>query len=419
MEVELITIGDEILIGQTVDTNSAWMAKAFNAIGVNVSKISSIKDDRKAILNQLEVAIGRADIVITTGGLGPTKDDITKTVLCEYFETSLVRNKEVLDRIENFFKARGREILETNRQQADLPKSALTLPNMVGTASGMWFEKNGKVVVSLPGVPYEMKHLMQEQVLPKLKEMFRFPAIYHYTVMTEGIGESFLAEMVKDWEASLDKENISIAYLPSPGLVKVRLSAEGTGKEKLIEKVNRKAAELKLLISDYVFGENDVRVEEDIADRLIKSNKTIATAESCTGGYLAHLLTSIPGSSAYFQGSVISYSNGIKHKVLKVSEQSLKEFGAVSKAVVEQMAINVRLKMDTDFALATSGVAGPDGGSDEKPVGTVWVALASKDGVFSKKFQFEKNRERNIRRASLAALGMLRRHLEGSLKVRT
>lgn len=415
----MITIGDEILIGQTIDTNSAWMAQQFNSLGIKVAQITSVKDEREAILNQLASSFERSQLVIITGGLGPTKDDITKQVLCEYFDTVLYRNEEVLERVESYFRARNRVILESNRQQADLPKSCKVLTNPVGTASGMWFEKEGKVLVSMPGVPYEMKHIMTEEVLPRIKAQFELPTLFHYTIMTEGIGESFLAEQVKDWEESLSGEGIHLAYLPSPGIVKLRLGAEGESLELLKEKVLRKAAEFKSLMPQYVFGENDINPEEALALQLKKNRKTIATAESCTGGYLAHLLTSIPGSSTYFKGSVVSYSNEVKMAALDVSKESLNTQGAVSQSVVEQMAQNVRRKMSTDFALATSGVAGPEGGTDRKPVGTVWIALASAEGVYAKRFQFEQNRERNIRRSALAAIGMLRRYLEGHLEIRT
>lgn len=417
MIAELVTIGDEILIGQTVDTNSAWMAKQLNAIGVDVGQITSIRDARPHILQTLKEAESRADLILMTGGLGPTKDDITKHVLCEYFQTELVRDPEVLERIENFFRSRGREVLETNRQQADLPKSCTILDNFVGTASGMWFEKNGKVYVSMPGVPYEMKHLMENQVLPRIKNKFTLPFIVHHTIMTEGVGESFLAELVKDWENSLVEEDIKIAYLPSPGMVKVRLSAYGVEESILKEKISRKAKELEELIPNYIFGENDESVEESIADLLKSSGKTVVTAESCTGGYLAHLLTSVAGSSKYFLGSFITYSNMSKVKQLGVSTETLEAHGAVSRDVVEQMAMNAREKLSSDFALATSGVAGPDGGTDEKPVGTVWIAIANKEGVYSKKFLFEKNRERNIHRSALAAISLLRRAINGQLKI--
>ena len=353
--------------------------------------------------------------MLLTGGLGPTKDDITKKVLAEYFQTSLKRNMEVLQRIERFFIERGRVMLETNRQQADLPENCIILQNEMGTASGMWFEKNGRVFVSMPGVPYEMMHLMQTRVIPKLVHQFKLPSIYHKTIMTEGIGESFLVEIIKDWENSLDREDIKVAYLPSPGIVKVRLSAENASIDVLKEKVNRKAKELEQLIPQYFFGEDDILLEEAIGQLLKSKGKTIATAESCTGGYLAHLLTSIPGSSDYYTGSIISYANEVKVNALGVSENDLIERGAVSQAVVEQMAMGVRNSMKTDFGLATSGVAGPDGGTEEKPVGTVWIALASEEGVFSKRFQFEKNRERNIRRSALAALSMLKRAIKQEL----
>lgn len=410
MQAELITIGDEILIGQTIDTNSAWMGKKLNAIGVKVSQITSIKDEREAILDALKKAeTSAAQLVLLTGGLGPTKDDITKKVLCDYFNTTLVRNQEVLERIQDFFKSRGREMLESNNQQADLPEACTVLLNDLGTASGMWFERGNTTFVSMPGVPYEMKHLMRDRVIPKVQEKFQLSSIFHKTIMTEGVGESFLVEIIKEWENSLIEENIKVAYLPSPGIVRIRLTAEGNELSELEEKVIRKAEELKTLIPETIYGEDDILMEEAIGNFLKKEGKTIATAESCTGGYLAHLLTSISGSSAYFKGSIVSYANEVKKEILGVNEDDLNTFGAVSQQVVEQMAKSARTIMHTDYALATSGVAGPDGGSQEKPVGTVWIAFASKDSVFSKKFLFEKNRERNIRRASLAALSMLRR----------
>jgi len=411
MIAEIITIGDEILIGQTVDTNSAWMGKQLNAIGIKVIKISSIEDESSAIISALDAVNEKSDLILITGGLGPTKDDITKSVLANYFGGTLLRNQEVLERIESFFASRNREMLETNRQQADLPNTATILLNDLGTASGMWFKKDEKVFVSMPGVPYEMKHLMTERVIPKIKEQYNLPAIYHKTIMTEGIGESFLVEMVKEWEESLIAEDIKIAYLPSPGIVRVRLTAEGKQLDKLELRVNRKAEELYQLIPQYIFGEDDIPMEEAIGNLLRENKQTIATAESCTGGYLAHLFTSIEGSSDYFLGSIISYANEVKQDLLHVPASDIENFGAVSKEVVEQMAISARKAINTDFALATSGVAGPGGGSVEKPVGTVWIALAHKGGVRSKVFKFENNRERNIRRSSLAALGMLRRNL--------
>lgn len=410
MQAELITIGDEILIGQTIDTNSAWMGKELNALGIQVSQITSIKDDRNAIkLALIAAEQSAANLVFITGGLGPTKDDITKHVLCEYFETYLERNQEVLEKIQSFFKERGREMLETNNQQADLPKACTVLMNEMGTASGMWFERNNTVFVSMPGVPYEMKHLMSDQVLPKVKEIFRLPAIFHKTIMTEGVGESFLVEIIKDWETSLIAEDIKIAYLPSPGIVRVRLTAMGTDLEPLQEKVLRKAKELHQLIPDHIYGEDDILMEEALAELLVKNKKTISTAESCTGGYIAHLLTSKEGSSAYYLGGFVSYDNQVKIETLKVSRDSIEEYGAVSQTVAEQMAFGARNLLKTDFSIATSGVAGPGGGTEEKPVGTVWIAVASEKGVVSKKFLFEKNRDRNIRRSAMAAMSMVRK----------
>ncbi len=417
MEAELITIGDEILIGQTIDTNSAWMAKELYKLGIKVAQINSIKDEEPEILQALEQAGQRNKLVLITGGLGPTKDDITKRVLCKYFNTKLVRDLSIEQKIKAYFGSRGRQILESNLRQADLPASCIVLPNELGTASGMWFEKQKTVYVSMPGVPYEMKGLMSDEVLPRIQSHFVLPKLYHKTIMTEGLGESFLAEIIKEWESNLEFENIKIAYLPSPGIVKIRLSASGDSLDQLKRKVNWKAEELKGLLPQYVFGEDDISMEQAIGDLLVKSNKTVSTAESCTGGSIAKLLTAIPGSSIYFMGSIISYSNQSKINLLHVEEEILNRHGAVSEQLVTQMAEGARQKLKTDYAIATSGVAGPEGGTDEKPVGTVWIAVASKAGTYAKKFQFEKNRKRNILRASLAGLSMLRRIIKGQIKV--
>lgn len=418
MEVEIITIGDELLIGQTIDTNSAWMAKKLNAIGFKISRINSIADTEEAILAALQEVEKRSSIILMTGGLGPTKDDITKFTLCKYFNTKLVRNQEVLERIEKYFTDRGRQMLESNRAQADLPESCQILRNDLGTASGMWFERNGVIYVSMPGVPYEMKGLMENQVIPRLQTKVEKLKLYHRTIMTEGIGESFLVEIIKDWEAQLEYDEIHVAYLPSPGIVKVRLSAEGEQAYEILKsKVDRRIDELYQLVPQYIFGENDISVEEAIGNELRKKNITIGTAESCTGGNIAHLLTSVSGSSDYFLGSIVSYSNELKVNLLNVSLKDIETYGAVSETVVIQMAVGARLSLGTDYALATSGVAGPNGGTDDKPVGTVWIAIAGKEGVFAKKFLFEKDRGRNIKRASLAALSMLRRTLNGQLRL--
>lgn len=408
MKAEIITIGDEILIGQTVDTNSAYMGKELNAIGVSISRITSISDTKEEIIQSITEAQARVDLVILTGGLGPTKDDITKFTLCEYFNTELIVYPEIEKYVREIFEKRNRPILDVNLKQAELPKDCVIIPNKIGTASGMWFERFGKVVVSMPGVPYEMKYLMQNGVLSKIQETFETPTVLHKTVMTTGAGESFLADKIRDWEDSLGSEEIHIAYLPSSGIVKIRLTMVSENRAAAQEKIDRKVMELLQIIPNYIYGFDDLPLEKAVGDLLLENQLTVSTAESCTGGYLAHLITSIPGSSSYYFGSILSYANEIKQQELGVQQSDLDSYGAVSQQVVEQMANAVRLKMNTDFGIATSGVAGPDGGSEDKPVGMVWIALASKVGVIAKCFHFENDRGRNIQRASIAALNMLR-----------
>ena len=415
MKAEIITIGDEILIGQTVDTNSAYMGKELNAIGVTVSRITSIRDTREEIIQSIREAQARVDLIILTGGLGPTKDDVTKFALCEFFNTDLIVYPEIEKYIRGIFEKRNRPILEVNLKQAELPRDCDIIPNKIGTASGMWFERSGKVVVSMPGVPYEMKYLMQNGVLGKIQETFKTPTVLHKTVMTTGAGESFLADKIVDWENSLAKEDIHFAYLPSSGIVKIRLSIISEDREAAQERIDRKVMELLQLIPNYVYGFDDLPLEKAVGDILLENNLTVSTAESCTGGFVAHLLTSIAGSSAYYLGSILSYANEIKQQELGVRNSDLERFGAVSAQVVEQMAMEVRNKMKTDYSIATSGVAGPDGGSEEKPVGFVWIAVASKDGVVSKSFNFENDRGRNIQRASIAALNMLRLEINNEI----
>jgi nicotinamide-nucleotide amidase len=408
MKAEIITIGDEILIGQTVDTNSAYMGKELNLIGVSINRITSITDTKEDIVQAITEAQSRVDLIILTGGLGPTKDDITKVTLCEFFNTELVVYPEIEKYVRGIFEKRNRPILAVNLKQAELPKDCDIIPNKIGTASGMWFERAGKVVISMPGVPYEMKYLMQNGVLSKIQETFKTPTVLHKTIMTTGAGESFLADKIVDWEDSLIAEEIHIAYLPSSGIVKIRLSIISDNRKEAQEKIDRKVMELLQLIPNYVYGFDDLPLEKAVGNILLENKLTVATAESCTGGFVAHLITSVAGSSAYYQGSVLSYANEIKQQELGVSNTDLEKFGAVSAQVVEQMAISVREKMKTDYSIATSGVAGPDGGSEEKPVGFVWIAVASKRGVVSKSFNFENDRGRNIQRASIAALNLLR-----------
>lgn len=408
MNAELITIGDELLIGQTVDTNGSWIGEQLNLLGIKVTQISSIRDDREHIISSLNVALNRSDLVILTGGLGPTNDDITKTTLCEFFESQLVLNKQVLQKIETYFKSRGLKMLKVNSDQAMLPNNCETLRNDRGTACGMWFKKNGVDFISLPGVPYEMKGIFLEEILPKLKTQYLISNVVNKTIKTQGIGESFLAEIIKDWETELVSSGLKLAYLPSPGIVKLRITGFGNNENELAKKIDGFINQLKSLIPNYIFGYEKDRLEEVVGELLKSSGSSLSLAESCTGGNIAHLITAISGSSAYYKGSVVAYSNEIKEQLLNVSPNLIKNNGAVSKEVVEQMAIGVKNAFNTDYAIATSGIAGPSGGTKQKPVGTVWIAVANKEKVISKKFSLGNNRERNILISSLSALNMLR-----------
>lgn len=404
----IVSIGDELLIGQTINTNAGWIGQELSLIGVNPQLGLVIQDDADEIISVLDNWVGKTDVIIITGGLGPTKDDITKKVLTEYFGCRLEMNETVLKKITSFFESRGREMLQVNIDQALLPNCAKILENDMGTASGMWFEKDNTIVISMPGVPYEMKHIMTERVLPEFKDKFAHQEIVHFTVKTQGLGESFLAEIIKDWETNLRNEGLKLAYLPSPGIVKLRITAIGEDKKALEEKVRLKVEELHALIPKLIYGYNSDELGEVIGKLLIEKNKTLSTAESCTGGYVAHMITSVPGSSAYYLGSVLSYSNNVKIKELNVNSADLEQFGAVSQEVVEQMAKNIRKKLGTTYGVATSGIAGPDGGTVEKPVGTVWIAVADENRVYSKRLQLGTNRERNIKVSSIYLLNTLR-----------
>ncbi len=404
---EIITIGDELLIGQVVNTNASWMGEQLSLNGQHLQRITSVGDTKPDILDALREAVSRAEFVFITGGLGPTADDITKPVLCEFFGSQLVFNQEAFDQVKALFQRRGMEVSERNKTQAMLPSNCHPIKNENGTAPGMWFEHNNTTIISMPGVPFEMKAMFQNQVIPKVLSMVEHKTILHKTIMTNGIGESFLADNIKDWEQALPG-NFKLAYLPQPGMVRLRLSGSGDHADELQHIMNKLVNSLIPLISEYVFGFDNASMEEVVGDLLKKSHKTVGTAESCTGGYLAHLFTSISGSSAYFKGSVIAYANEIKTNELNVNSSDIEQFGAVSKEVVEAMALGLKQKFDVDFALATSGIAGPDGGTTEKPVGTVWIALATPKGIISQKFQFGEHRGRNISRSALAALNMLR-----------
>ncbi|MFA9215267.1 MAG: competence/damage-inducible protein A [Candidatus Methylacidiphilales bacterium] len=410
MKAEIITIGDELLIGQVIDTNSAWLGQQLSSLGITLYQRTACGDSREQILSCLHDASLRSDIIIITGGLGPTKDDITKKTLCEYFDTTLVTDGKVLEWVTSIFKMRKMPMLDVNLQQAMIPANSKTLWNRSGTAPGMWFDINNKIYISLPGVPFEMKVIFEEETIPLLKQKFELPFIYHRTLQTCSIGESFLANKIKDIEENLP-EYIKLAYLPSVGTVRLRLSANGNNKLQLETEVAQICNQLYERIGQYIYGEGNDSLNEVIGILLKGKNKTLATAESCTGGFIAHQITSIAGSSKYYKGSIVSYDNSIKQLELNVSDEILKTVGAVSEACVKQMAAEVLKKIDVDYAIATSGIAGPDGGSVEKPVGTVWIAIASKDKVIAQMFNMGDNRERTILRTCLMSLDMLRKIL--------
>ncbi|MGE5382056.1 MAG: competence/damage-inducible protein A [Omnitrophica WOR_2 bacterium] len=410
MKAEIITIGDELLIGQVIDTNSAWMARELNMVGIRVNQIISISDDQEQIINTLTEASKRVDIIITTGGLGPTSDDITKVAFCKYFKTHLIFDQKSYENIERIFTLRGYSMSETNRKQAEIPANCEALLNENGTAPGMLFRQGRKIYISLPGVPFEMKSLMTDHVLPILKPLSG-KVIIHKTILTQGVGESFLSDKIKDWESELPP-HIKLAYLPQPGMVRLRLSGTGISEEILKSELDEKVASLYSLIPEFIFGEDEESLELIVGKLLKELGLTLSTAESCTGGYLAHLITSIPGSSAYFNGSIVSYSNEVKINSLGVNPNTLKAFGAVSRDTVIEMANGVKKVLSSDCSIAVSGIAGPDGGTEEKPVGTVWIAVSTPiSGTITKKFLFGEHRERNIRRSALAALDMLRKQL--------
>ena len=412
MDCALISIGDELLIGQTVNTNAAWLGEQLNLLGYKVVAGVVIPDDENAILNALDELSIKADLIIITGGLGPTKDDITKHTLCDYFDTELERNFVIEQQIVDYFNSRQLPILQTNKDQALIPSACELLPNSRGTASGMWFEKDEKIFISLPGVPYEMKGIITEIVIPKLLKRSNDDRILvHKTIRTHGMGESFLAEVIKNWEDKLSHDDIKLAYLPSPGIVKLRLSLLGKNQKGINLKLEEHIQQLQKIIPNQIYGYEDDTMEGVVGQLLSEKNETVATAESCTGGAVAKMITSVSGSSAYFEGSIISYSNQIKINQLQVEENTLNEYGAVSQQVVEQMAIGVRRNLNTQYGLATSGIAGPTGGTPEKPVGTIWIATAGPNGVKSKKLNLGYSRERNIHVTSLSVLNMLRLEL--------
>jgi len=408
VKVEIITIGDEILIGQIVDTNSAWMAVELNKSGFELAQITSVHDDAAHIVESLELALKRADIVLFTGGIGPTNDDITKQTLTKFFDTKLVFDESVIRNIEQLFANRpGFTINELTYAQAMIPENCTVIQNVVGTAPLTWFEKDGKVIVSMPGVPYEMKNAMSKEIIPRLQNCFKTPSLLHKTMLVYGYGESALALKIADWENALPEE-ISLAYLPNYGVVKLRISGMSDDILSLEFSMNQQIDLLSQILGNAIIAYEDIPVENLIGNLLKSKGLVVATAESCTGGNIAHRFTSIPGSSEFFNGSVVAYSNEIKSSVLQVSSEDLGNFGAVSQAVVEQMAVGVRRLLKSDVSVATSGIAGPTGGTDEKPVGTVWIAVSSDEKIISKEFRFGALREQNIQRATQAALLLLK-----------
>lgn len=406
MLAEIITIGDEILIGQIVDTNSAWMAKQLNLIGISVKQVTSVSDDENHIIDALQSAEKRAEIILITGGLGPTKDDITKLTLAKYFNMGFRRDEPTLAVVKELFARLGRPMIDINEKQADVPEGCEVILNTKGTAPCMWFNEHGKVFISMPGVPYEMKFLMEEQILPRLKATFKLPHILHKTILTAGIGESFLAVQIEDIESSLPK-HIKLAYLPKLGQVRLRLSAKGDNEEELRTEVQLFADRIVHRVNKFVVAEDDIPLEKAILDIMEQRGLTLSAAESCTGGYISHLITQHAGCSAVFYGGAVAYSYSLKESVLGVKEETLVEFGAVSEETVKEMTEGARTKFKTDYALAVSGIAGPDGGMENKPVGTVWIAVSSKDKTISKVFSFGNTRIQNIERSATAALTML------------
>ncbi len=412
MLAEIITIGDEILIGQIVDTNSAWLGQQLNPRGFEITRITTIPDRREAILEALELGSKRSDLVIFTGGLGPTKDDITKKTLCEFYNVDLVFDDASFKNVERIFNHIGREITQVNKDQALIPSNSIALLNRYGTAPGIWIENNDAIVVSLPGVPYEMKDIMLQEVFPRIENRST-DIIEHATIVVSGMPESVISEKIEAIELGLSA-NLKLAYLPNYGVVRLRISARGKKEDALRDQILKVTTEIRSILGQFVIASEDKKIQEIVGEMLINNKQTVSLAESCTGGYVAHLITSTPGSSAYFPGSVVTYSYENKTSVLGVDADLIWNKGAVSQEVVEKMSNAVRLKNNTDYGVAISGIAGPGGGTDEKPVGTVWMSVSSKTETKSKVFHLRGDREQNIERSGNIALEMLRRMILNS-----
>jgi nicotinamide-nucleotide amidase len=406
----IITIGDELLIGQVVDTNSAWMGSELNKNGIWVAHRVAVGDVREDIWQALDDEFKRSRLIFITGGLGPTADDITKPLLCEYFGGKLVVDPGALDNVKNIFTRLQRPMIDRNLQQAEVPDTCTVIPNRRGTAPGMWFEKEGRIFVSMPGVPHEMKGMMTDTVIPNIRSRFRLPFIAHRTLLTAGIGESFLAEHIKTFEENLPPA-IRLAYLPNYGMVRLRLTIQGEDPGPSTKILQSNFDTLKELVAEWMVADEDIPIQQAIGKLLKARNMTLGTAESCTGGYIAHLVTSIPGSSDYFNGSIVSYTNEIKTSLLHVPPATLATEGAVSQATVEAMVKGALEQLGTDYVIATSGIMGPGGGSPEKPVGTVWIAVGNRQNIAAQKFSFRFDRGRNIELAATNALNQLRKFI--------
>jgi nicotinamide-nucleotide amidase len=420
MKAEILTIGDEILIGQVANTNAVWIAQQLNLIGIKVVHMATVSDDRDEIIKGLENASQRANMVFITGGLGPTKDDITKKTFAQFFGVELVLDEMILEDVSSFFIKRGKEVSQLNKDQALIPKGCRPVRNKSGTAPGMWMQKNKVHFISMPGVPYEMKEMMISEILPAIKAEFKLSHIYHKTVLTQGIGESALAEMIEKWEDGLAASNIKLAYLPQPGMVRLRLSTSGDDETKIRKTVEDEIEKLTPLIKEYVFGFENYGEEmptiEKVTSELLRERKqTLAVAESCTGGYVSSLFTSIAGSSEIFKGGIVPYTNEAKHELLNVDKAIFDKHGAVSKECVVALAENVRTKLKSDFSISISGIAGPGGGTPDKPVGFVWIAVSDGKKTLAKSFQFGENRQRNIVMTANAAVSFLRKLILKSL----
>lgn len=407
---ELLTIGDEILYGQIIDTNSQWLASTCTEYGIRVIHRTSVGDNEQDIIKAFDAAHRRANIIFVTGGLGPTRDDLTKPCLARYFGCGMTMNQEALSEVTEFFRSRGRELTDLNRLQAELPDACEKITNRSGTAPGMWFDRDGVVLVSMPGVPHEMKTMMTEQVIPRLKKRFELPVILHRMIRTAGIGESFLAEKIEGWESALPA-HIRLAYLPSLGMVRLRLTAQGMDPAALQLDLEEQVQRVLPIIKPFVYSLRDETLEVAVGEMLKERKLTLSVAESCTGGYVSHLITSVAGSSEYFLGSMIPYAYEIKMRQLGVRPETLEKFGAVSEETICEMAAMVRSRFSTDIGVATSGIAGPGGATPEKPVGTVWIAYSDKHQTVARKLQLTKDRLLNIQLASVAVLNLIRQNL--------